>query len=41
VRQPIIAMGEALATRLLTLIERGEPLEPMVMGTELVLRETA
>src|ERR1700754_2994452 len=41
VRQPIIGMGEALATRLLALIERGEPREPMVMGTELVLRDTA
>ncbi|WP_433284987.1 LacI family DNA-binding transcriptional regulator [Pseudonocardia sp. CA-142604] len=41
VRQPIIGMGEALATRLLALIERGEPLEPMVMGTELVLRDSA
>jgi DNA-binding LacI/PurR family transcriptional regulator len=41
VRQPIIAMGEALATRLLAVIERGEPLEPMVMSTEIVLRETA
>jgi DNA-binding LacI/PurR family transcriptional regulator len=41
VRQPIIAMGEALATRLLAVIERGAPLEPMVMSTEIVLRKTA
>jgi DNA-binding LacI/PurR family transcriptional regulator len=41
VRQPIIAMGEALANRLLAVIERGEPLEPMVMSTEIVVRETA
>ncbi|WP_219412545.1 LacI family DNA-binding transcriptional regulator [Pseudonocardia nigra] len=41
VRQPIIEMGEALATRLLAGIERGEPQPPVVMGTEIVLRDTA
>jgi DNA-binding LacI/PurR family transcriptional regulator len=41
VRQPIVAMGEMLARRLLAVIERGEPLEPMVLGTEIVVRETA
>jgi DNA-binding LacI/PurR family transcriptional regulator len=41
VRQPIVAMGEALATRLLAGIEAGEAREPLVIDTELVVRETA
>jgi DNA-binding LacI/PurR family transcriptional regulator len=41
VRQPIIEMGEALATRLLDTIEHGEPAEPVVMRTEIALHETA
>jgi DNA-binding LacI/PurR family transcriptional regulator len=41
VRQPIIAMGRALAERLLAVIEHGEPQPPVVMRTEIVLRESA
>lgn len=41
VRQPIVAMGGELASRLLAGIEQGEPQEPLVMPTELVLRSTA
>jgi len=41
VRQPVVAMGEALAERLLAVIGRGEPQEPLVMPTEIVLRRSA
>jgi DNA-binding LacI/PurR family transcriptional regulator len=41
VRQPIVAIGEALATRLLAGIERGHAQAPVVMGTEIVLRDSA
>lgn len=41
VRQPIIEMGQALATRLLDTIERGEPQAPVVMRTAIALHETA
>jgi DNA-binding LacI/PurR family transcriptional regulator len=41
VRQPIVEMGAALAGRLLDGIEQGEALPPLVVGTELVLRESA
>jgi len=41
VRQPIIAMGTELAARLLDGIDRGEPHEPVVMGTEIVVRDSA
>jgi DNA-binding LacI/PurR family transcriptional regulator len=34
-------LRQALASRLLAVIERGEPLEPMVMSTEIVWREIA
>jgi DNA-binding LacI/PurR family transcriptional regulator len=40
VRQPIVGMGTALAERLLSGIEKDEPVESMVMPTELVLRAT-
>jgi DNA-binding LacI/PurR family transcriptional regulator len=41
VRQPIVEMGEAVAARLLQVIEEGSPLEPVVMPTEVVVRESA
>jgi DNA-binding LacI/PurR family transcriptional regulator len=41
VRQPIVAMGAALAGRLLDGIEQDEALPPLVMGTELIVRESA
>jgi DNA-binding LacI/PurR family transcriptional regulator len=41
VRQPIIDMGRALAEGLLGSIERGEAQAPVVMRTEIVLRESA
>jgi DNA-binding LacI/PurR family transcriptional regulator len=41
VRQPIVAMGEALAERLLAGIESGEPQDPVVMPTEIVVRDSA
>lgn len=41
VRQPIVAMGAELAGRLLAAIEHGEPQEPVVMRTEIVLRQSA
>lgn len=40
VRQSIVAMGEELAARLLDGIERGEAQNPVVMPTEIVLRDT-
>ena len=40
VRQPIVAMGAALAGRLLDGIEQDRALPPLVMGTELVIRES-
>lgn len=40
IRQPTVAMGTALAEGLLSGIERGEPVRPVIMPTELVLRET-
>jgi DNA-binding LacI/PurR family transcriptional regulator len=40
VRQPIVAMGETLATLLLATVEQGEPVAPVVMPTELVVRES-
>jgi DNA-binding LacI/PurR family transcriptional regulator len=41
VRQPIVAMGEALAAQLLQGIEDGAQPGPLVMDTELVLRDSA
>lgn len=41
VRQPIVAMGEALAARLLQAIEDGSEREPVVMDTEVVVRDSA
>jgi DNA-binding LacI/PurR family transcriptional regulator len=41
VRQPIVAMGETVAERLLAAIEDGVPPEPVVMPTEIVVRESA
>ena len=41
VRQPIVAMGEALAVQLLTGIEDGAAPAPVVMDTEIVVRESA
>jgi DNA-binding LacI/PurR family transcriptional regulator len=41
VRQPIVAMGQALAGRLLAGIDSGEPQDPVVMRTEIVLRDSA
>jgi DNA-binding LacI/PurR family transcriptional regulator len=41
VRQPIVAMGEALAARLLQAIEDGAEREPVVMDTEVVVRDSA
>jgi DNA-binding LacI/PurR family transcriptional regulator len=41
VRQPVVAMGRALAERLLEAVERGEPQPSVVMDTEIVLRESA
>jgi DNA-binding LacI/PurR family transcriptional regulator len=41
VRQPIVEMGTAMGTRLLDSIERGEAPEPLVVPTELVLRDSA
>ncbi|MHA6625664.1 LacI family DNA-binding transcriptional regulator [Pseudonocardia sichuanensis] len=38
VRQPIVAMGEAVTSRLLQVIENGEPLAPLVVETEIVVR---
>jgi DNA-binding LacI/PurR family transcriptional regulator len=40
VRQPIVAMGQALAGRLLAGIDSGEPQDPVVMRTEIVLRDS-
>jgi DNA-binding LacI/PurR family transcriptional regulator len=41
VRQPIVAMGEAIAERLLQRIDTGVDLEPLVMDTEIVVRDSA
>jgi DNA-binding LacI/PurR family transcriptional regulator len=41
VRQPIVAMGETVAQRLLAAIEDGAPPEPVVMPTEIIVRESA
>lgn len=41
VRQPIVAMGETLAARLLQAIEDGSEREPVVMDTEVVVRDSA
>jgi DNA-binding LacI/PurR family transcriptional regulator len=41
VRQPIVAMGEALAGRLLRTIDDGTALPPLVMETEIVVRDSA
>jgi DNA-binding LacI/PurR family transcriptional regulator len=41
VRQPIVAMGQELAERLLAGIDSGEPQDPVVMPTEIVLRDSA
>ena len=41
VRQPVVAMGEAVTTRLLRAIEEGGPLDPVVVPTEVVVRESA
>jgi DNA-binding LacI/PurR family transcriptional regulator len=40
VRQPIVAMGEAMTTLLMALIEDGGPPDPVVMPTEIVQRDT-
>ena len=42
VRQPVVAMGAAMAARLMTVIGEGpgDP-APVIMPTELVLRDTA
>jgi DNA-binding LacI/PurR family transcriptional regulator len=40
VRQPIVAMGEAMTTRLMALVEDDGPVDPVVMPTEIVLRDT-
>ncbi|HYH28973.1 MAG TPA: LacI family DNA-binding transcriptional regulator [Pseudonocardia sp.] len=40
VRQPIVAMGEALAARLLAGIEHGTPQDPLIMRTEIVVRDS-
>jgi DNA-binding LacI/PurR family transcriptional regulator len=40
VRQPIVAMGEAVATRLLQGIEEGTAPDPVVVETEIVVRES-
>ena len=41
IRQPVAAMGTALARGLLKGIERGEPVAPVIMPTEVVLRGSA
>jgi DNA-binding LacI/PurR family transcriptional regulator len=41
VRQPIVDMGSALATRLLHAIDGGDVPEPLVMATEVILRDSA
>lgn len=41
VRQPAVAMGAQLATRLLRAIEDGTPAEPVLVPTELVARDSA
>ncbi|WP_219412544.1 LacI family DNA-binding transcriptional regulator [Pseudonocardia nigra] len=41
VRQPIVAMGEELGRRLMAGIKQGEPQPPVVLPTEIVLRESA
>jgi DNA-binding LacI/PurR family transcriptional regulator len=40
VRQPVIAMGEAMTTRLMALIEDGAAPEPVIMPTQIVQRDT-
>lgn len=40
VRQPMAEMGRALAGRLLDLVGNGEPPEPLIVPTEIVLRDT-
>ena len=39
VRQPMAEMGRALAGRLLDLVDGGDPPEPLIVPTEIVLRE--
>jgi len=41
VRQPAVAMGAELATRLLQAIEDGHQAEPVLMPTELIARDSA
>jgi DNA-binding LacI/PurR family transcriptional regulator len=41
VRQPMMDMGHVLAARLLELADTGEPPEPLVLPTEIVVRGTA
>jgi DNA-binding LacI/PurR family transcriptional regulator len=41
IRQPVIEMGEAVAARLLQAIEEGEAPDPVVMPTDVVVRESA
>jgi DNA-binding LacI/PurR family transcriptional regulator len=41
VRQPAVAMGAELATRLLRAIDDGAPADPVLMPTELVVRDSA
>jgi DNA-binding LacI/PurR family transcriptional regulator len=40
IRQPIVGMGEAVAARLLQEIEDGTAPDPVMMETEIVVRET-
>ena len=40
VRQPMAEMGRALAGRLLDLVGGGDPPEPLIVPTEIVLRST-
>jgi DNA-binding LacI/PurR family transcriptional regulator len=41
VRQPIVAMGEAVASLLLQVVESGEALAPVMVETEIVVRASA
>lgn len=41
VRQPAVAMGAELATRLLRAIDDGAPADPVLMPTELIVRDSA
>jgi DNA-binding LacI/PurR family transcriptional regulator len=41
VRQPLVTMGRVLAARLLEVVERSEPVDPVVLPTEIVRRASA